>query len=198
MTTDISKAAQANYQQLAQLKPDFQALVAATMVERMLPNYQLFSQLCEFGDGQVLRVSLNLVWEKLQVKQLKLSIQKQLEKIEPQIPDVEQFEQFGVYPAFDTVMALTCLLQGMAGDEQGFVDACKLSQSSVSKVIELELGTEDAQLVHRHELMQYEVEFLAELIDIAQSLQQIDKSVVQKMKQRSLADGITNIALEVE
>jgi uncharacterized protein YjaG (DUF416 family) len=149
----------------------------------------------------VLRDALNIVWEKMQVKQLKLSVEKQLEKIEPQIPNVADFDQFGVYPAFDSVMALTCLLQGMGGDEQGFVDACKLSQSSVSKVVELELESQGQQYtqqqVEQHELMQYEVEFLAELLEIVSELSEVNKAVVQKMKQRALADGITNIALEV-
>jgi len=201
MTTDISTMAGQNYQQMAKLKLHIQALIASTMMERMLPNYLLFSQLTQFGEGKALRDALNIVWEKQHVKQLKLSTEKQLEKIEPNIPNIEDFDQFGVYPALDTAMALTCLLQGMGGDESGFVDVCKLSQASVGKLVELELSEQHDSLtdeqIHQHELMQYEVEFLAELIADASKLHQVNKSTVNRYKQRALADGITNIAIEV-
>ncbi|NQZ10724.1 MAG: YjaG family protein [Algicola sp.] len=190
-----------NHQQLRALAAHQQALVATTLVERMLPNYLLFCEVTEFGDGKVLRDALNIVWEKQIVKNLKFNADIQWEKIEPNVPDVEDFDMFGVYPALDTAMALGALLAGIAGDEDAFIDVCKLSEASVGKVVEQELAVDNeeitAQMVEQHELMQYEAEFVAELIKTVSKSPKPDKQVVKSFRQRALADGITNIGIEV-
>ena len=201
---NLNPQAQANCEQLASFKPHVQALIASTMMERMLPNYLLFSEVSGFGEPKALRDALNIVWEKQIVKNLKLNTQKQLEKIEPSIPDTEDFDMFGVYPALDTIMGLSCLLQGMGGDEEGFIDVCMLSLASVSKVAEIELSQDTSltaeqlqQQLDQHELVQYELDFLSELVEQATPLNQLDKNIVNRFRARALADGITNIAIEV-
>ncbi|MCJ8273130.1 MAG: YjaG family protein [Psychrosphaera sp.] len=191
-----------NHQQLRSLAAHQQALVATTLVERMLPNYLLFCEVTEFGDGKVLRDALNIVWEKQIVKNLKFNAEIQWEKIEPNVPDVEDFDMFGVYPALDTAMALGALLTGIAGDdEDAFIDVCKLSEASVGKVVEQELAADNdeitAEMVEQHELMQYEAEFVAELIKTVSKIPKPDKQAVKSFRQRALADGITNIGIEV-
>jgi uncharacterized protein YjaG (DUF416 family) len=202
MTNNVNALQNENYQRLRSLKAHQQALVASTMVERMLPNYLLFSEVTEFGDANVLRNALNIVWEKQIVKNLKLSAEKQLEKIEPNVPDIADFDMFGVYPALDAVMALSCLLSGIAGsDEEAFIDVCKLSQSSVNKVVEQELASMhdsiSEQMMDEHELMRYESDFLDELIVMATRYDNPGKVQVNQFKERALADGITNIAIAV-
>lgn len=199
MNHNLTRGAQANFAHLVTLKLHQQALVATTMMERMLPNFLLFSEVADFGDGKVLRDALNVMWEKQQVKNAKINIDKQLEKLEPNIPNCENFDMFGVYPALDTVMALHGLLQAMGGDEQGFLDVCKLSYSSVVKVVELELDQIDltTKQLEEHPLMQYECDVLAEIISDVEALPNINKAVIVEYKQRALSDGITNIALEV-
>lgn len=190
----------------SQLNAAQQMLVATTLVERMLPNYLLFSEVTEFGDGKMLRDALNIVWEKQVVKNLKLNIDKQLEKLEANIPDIEDFDMFGVYPALDTAMALLALLSAVpAADEEALLDVCKLSQASVGKVAEQELmalseGDTDAisdDMVRQHELMEYEMGFLEELVATAAKTEKPDKAVINGFRQRALADGITNIGIEV-
>lgn len=199
MNHNLTRGAQANFEQLTGLKLHQQALIATTMMERMLPNFLLFSEVANFGDGKVLRDALNVMWEKQQVKNAKINIDKQLEKLEPNIPNCEDFDMFGVYPALDTIMALHGLLQAMSGDEQGFLDVCKLSYSSVVKVVELELDQIDltTDQLEEHPLMQYECDFLAEVISDVEALQTINKAAIVDFKQRALSDGITNIALEI-
>lgn len=196
------------YQLFCDLDPARQLLLAATLTERMLPNYLLFSEVSGFGDGKVLRDALNIVWEKLLVKNLKLNIDKQLEKIEPNIPDVADFDLFGVYPALDSAMALNALLSGMAGNGDSednaaaLLDVCKLSRASVSKVAELELTAQDIEISEAqltgHELMIYETEFFGELIATISVAAKPDKALIKQCRQRALADGISNIGIEVE
>lgn len=190
-----------NFKRFKGLSPEQQAVVATAMVERMLPNYQLFAQVCEFGDAKVMRDALNIVWEKQQVKQLKLNFDKQLEKIEPNVPDVADFDMFGVYPALDFAMALISLLNGLSGShDYAFFDACKLSYSTVTKVVEQELSADMDEFteadIEQHELMEYENDFLAELMDMVEGKDKPGKGLVTELKQRAVADGISNIGIE--
>lgn len=52
-----------NFQNMRELGFYQQAAIAATLLERMLPNYQLFSEVTGFGDAKLCRDILNMVWE---------------------------------------------------------------------------------------------------------------------------------------
>ena len=82
---------------------DFQQkkVFAIALCQRMLPNYQLFSQVCEFGDPQILDTVLNLLWQSCYDQKLKLNIDIYLERLELNTPDAADFDVYGVYPAMD-------------------------------------------------------------------------------------------------
>ncbi len=52
----------------------------ACLCERMYPNYAMFCKQTEFGDGQLYRRILDLIWETLTVKDAKVNFDSQLEK----------------------------------------------------------------------------------------------------------------------
>ena len=66
--------------------------LSAALLERMLPNYQLFSETVEFGDYKILRNQLDLIWQWLSPNKPKINIEAQLEKLEEQTPDVDHFD----------------------------------------------------------------------------------------------------------
>ena len=49
--------------------------------------------------------------------QVKINFAVQLEKLEEVIPDIEDFDFFGVHPALDACMALGSLLQGIQDND---------------------------------------------------------------------------------
>ena len=53
-----------NFQRIRELNTVQKAALAAALMERMLPNYSLFSDALEFGDPAVLKNALALCWEK--------------------------------------------------------------------------------------------------------------------------------------
>ena len=53
-----------NFQRIRELNYLQQAVLAAALIERMLPNYGLFSEATGFGDDAILRSALNLCWGK--------------------------------------------------------------------------------------------------------------------------------------
>ena len=71
----------------------------ACLCERMYPNYAMFCKQTEFGDGQIYRRILDLIWEALTVKDAKINFDSQLEKFEEAIPSADDYDLYGVYPA---------------------------------------------------------------------------------------------------
>ena len=74
------------------------------------PNYAVFCQQTGFGDGQIYRRILDLIWETLTVKDAKVNFDSQLEKFEEAIPSADDFDLYGVYPAIDACVALSELV----------------------------------------------------------------------------------------
>ncbi|MBB1367045.1 YjaG family protein [Pseudoalteromonas sp. SR44-5] len=189
-----------NFQRIRELNYLQQAVLAAALIERMLPNYGLFSEATGFGDEAILRSALNLCWEKILLPKSKISLEKQIEKIEPNVPELTDFDMFGTYPAIDAATALLGLMHGLiAKDEQEFISISKISQATVARFIEYQLTVEgelaDNTAVREHPLMQYEIEVLGELIDFVEQMGRVTAENVKALKQHAIADGQTNIGI---
>ncbi|GAB3026717.1 YjaG family protein [Bowmanella dokdonensis] len=171
----------------------------ATLLERSLPNYQLFCELNDFGEPEQYRNCLNTVWDWLANPKARVNLQVQLDRVEEAVPDAADFVGFGVYPAIDVCMSMTALLMLMMGDDpQGAVVISKLSQGSVEAFIEATSEEQlDADAIKAHPLMQWEIDFQSELLDrIAQCDRQKDS--IQALKAMAREEGMSNIGLEME
>ncbi|MCQ5014600.1 DUF416 family protein, partial [Escherichia coli] len=65
------------------------------LCERMYPNYAMFCQQTGFGDGQIYRRILDLIWETLTVKEAKVNFDSQLVNFEEAIPSADDFDLYG-------------------------------------------------------------------------------------------------------
>ena len=184
-----------------------QTAFCAALLERMLPNYQMFSEATSFGQYKVLRNQLDLIWQWLDKNnRCKINYDAQLLKLEEQIPDPEAFDFFGVFPALDVCMSLMSLFQNMQDkDSDGFKNVARLSQNSVSAYVELMLtenispeSNEDISLddIEQHPLMQWESEIQQEaynmLLDSAEN-----KNTCIQLKKMVLEEGLTNLGIEI-
>ena len=168
-----------NFQRIRELNYLQKAVLASALIERMLPNYGLFSEATGFGDETLLRNALNVCWEKILLPKSKIDLEKQVEKVEPNVPELADFDMFGTYPAIDAATSLLSLMHGlMAQDDKEFVSVSKISQATVARFIEYQMTVEgeiaDNTAVREHPLMQYEIEVLAELIDFVESMGRIN------------------------
>ncbi|MBO9491327.1 YjaG family protein [Endozoicomonas sp. G2_1] len=182
-----------------------QITFAAALLERMLPNYQMFADAFDFGDAKLLRNQLNLVWQWLDKSQkIKVNTTAQLEKLAQVIPDPEAFDSFGVYPAIDASMAVTALLQAISERELEYVESVsRLSANSVNYYVELilidELGPEqeiDQLQINAHPLMVWERETQNELFDFLQNSAE-NKQTLQRAKAMVLEEGLSNLGIEI-
>ena len=109
----------------------------AAIVERMYPNYCLFSELSEFGDATVFRNGLDLVWSCVADHRQSIDFSKQLDKLEPLTPDIVDFDFFGVRPAIDACVALSLLFDVCALNEPlDFTNFVAINHSTISAYLE--------------------------------------------------------------
>lgn len=172
--------------------------LAACLVERMYPNYQLFCEATEFSDVKSVRNCLNLVWEWLASPQSKINFQVQLDHLNDEIPDPKDYDFFGVYPALDMSMSLFATVQLILGeDKEGAVVVSKLSQGSVETYLQYTLQRELSSREMREEpLMQWELSFQASLLNMVHE-DMPRKELVKKLKNFAKEEGMSNIGIEI-
>lgn len=184
-----------------------QVAFCSALLERMLPNYKMFSDVEQFGEFKVIRNQLDLVWQWLDKKnRCKINFTAQLTKLEEQTPNPEHFNTFGVFPALDVCMALMSLLQAMQDkDDEGFFNVSRLSANSVNFYVELllseALNNQDEEVIieddiNQHPLTQWEVESQQELFDFIKSGPE-NKTTCIKAKALMLEEGLSNLGIEI-
>lgn len=187
------------FAQIRELKSPKDVLFACALMQRMLPNYQLFSQGSGFGDAHLAQSILNLLWEWCMSPQSKFNAAVQLEKLEEIIPEVSQHDTFGVYPALDYCMALSVALQGFTKEhEHAAVTVAKLSQGSVEAYI---LATSEqepsSQEIKEDPLMIFEIETQRSLLAYCES-NKVTKDLVKELRADLLAQNMSSLGIELD
>ncbi|MDO4430100.1 MAG: DUF416 family protein [Lonepinella koalarum] len=174
----------------------------ACLCERMYPNFHLFCRVTEQTEkARIYQNILNLVWEYLTVKGAKINFENQLEKLEALIPDVNDYDFFGVVPALDACEALSELLHSILAGET-LEQAIKISQLSLQTVaIVLESQAErelsENELKNSEDIQQeLDVQWL-----IYRTLNECEErqvSLILDLKNEIRSTGISNIGIELE
>ncbi|MCD8552149.1 MAG: YjaG family protein [Shewanella xiamenensis] len=191
------------FKRLKALELPQKKLFAIALCQRMLPNYQLFSEVCEFGDPAVLSTVLELLWQSQYDNKLKFNIDVHLQRLEDNTPDPVDFDSYGVYPAMDAVVALSTLLGAIQTNlEEDITNISKLSSSTVANYIEtisdVEL-TDDAldDYVFAHEVMEEERALQNTLLEIIEENPKITAELVKGLRKEIIEAGVSNIGISV-
>ncbi|KIO36269.1 MULTISPECIES: YjaG family protein [unclassified Shewanella] len=189
------------FKRLKALELEQKKLFAIALCQRMYPNYQLFSEVCEFGDPQVLDTVLNLLWQSMYDQKLKLNIDLYLERLDLNTPEPSDFDVYGVYPAMDAAVALTSLLSALQSKvEDDITNISKLSSATVANYIEATLEDEmdEAALdehIFNHEVMQEEKALQASLLEIIEENPKITADFVKALRKEVVQAGVSNIGI---
>ena len=191
------------FKRLKALELPQKKLFAIALCQRMLPNYQLFSEVCEFGDPKVLDTLLNLLWQSTYDNKLKLNIDIYLQRLEDNTPEPADFDVYGVYPAMDAVVALTSLISALQSKvEEDIVNISKLSSATVANYIEAtceqEFANEDAldDYIFAHEVMQEEKEMQNSLLEIIEENPHMKADFIKELRREIVEIGVSNIGIE--
>ena len=171
----------------------------ACLCERMYPNFQLFCEVSKRSDdAKIFQNILNLVWEHLTVKGAKINFENQLEKLEAIIPDVNEFDFYGVFPAEDACQALSEVLHSIIAGET-LEQAIKISQISLSTVATY-LETQADRSLNEQELknapeIQDELDVQWQVYRLLNECEDRDVELILDLKNEIRSSGISNIGL---
>ena len=172
----------------------------AALCERMTPNFKLFCQMNELSaEAKTYQNILNLVWEYLTVKDANINFENQLEKLETIIPDVNDYESFGVVPALDACQALAEILHAIIAGEtlERAVEMSLISLGTVTSLLETETGRDwsDSELKESEDI-QAELDVQWQVYRLLKECEKRDIELILDLKNEIRAEGISNIGIE--
>lgn len=176
------------------------AALCAALSERMFPNFALFARLMEFGDVQQVRRILDGVWDHLGNSGAKMNFEVQLDNVESNMPNLDEFDMYGASPALDAVVALCSTLNTVIASDPGeVINVANMSRESVATFIEMTADDQisDEELVryiNTHELMQQEDDFQAVILEILQD--DISRTeALSELRELAHNDGYSNLGI---
>lgn len=172
----------------------------ACLCERMAPNFALFCQMTEQPQAaKVFNNVLGLVWESLTVKGAKINFENQLEKLEEIIPDVNQYDFFGVVPALDACEALGELLHAVIAGEY-LEKSVRVSQISLTTVVSLLETENDREFspdeLKDNELIEGELDLQWQIYRLLKDCEERDIALINELRNELRAEGISNIGIK--
>ena len=160
----------------------------ACLCERMAPNFALFCQMTEQEQAEkTYHNILNLVWEFLTVKGAKINFENQLEKLEEIIPDVNDYDFFGVVPALDACEALGELLHAIIAGE------------TLEKAIQTQENHDlsETELKSRKEIEE-ELDLQWQIYRLLKDCEKRDVDLILSLRNEIKQEGISNIGIKIE
>ena len=174
----------------------------ACLCERMYPNYHLFCEITEQPqNAKVYHNILNLVWEYLTVKEANINFENQLEKLENIIPDVNDYDFYGVVPALDACEGLAEVLHTIIAGaplEQA-VKVSQLSLGTVAGYLETEYDRTLSEVeLKESDLIQQELDVQWQLYRALKEAERHDVELISDLKNALREEAVSNICIKIE
>ncbi|MGB1238501.1 MAG: YjaG family protein [Pseudomonadales bacterium] len=188
--------------QLRQLDAAKLAAFCTAVAQRQFPNFALFSNIVDFGDAQKMATVLDGAWQSLVPGGAQMNFTLQLGKVEDNMPDVDDYDMYGVTPALDAITCLhatlNCILEQ---DAEEAVTISQLSRETVAGFIEVtqaddQMSDADVmRLISTHELMAQEDDFQQEVLERLMTAKTLDKALIKSLKELAHNEGFSNIGI---
>lgn len=173
----------------------------ACLCERMYPNYAMFCQQTEFGDAQLYRRILDLVWETQIVKDAKVNFDSQLEKLEEAIPAADDYDLYGVYPAIDACVALSELIHSRLSGET-LEHAIEVSKTSITTVAMLEMTQQGREMtdeeLRENPAVEQEWDIQWEIYRLLAACEERDIELIKGLRADLREVGESNIGINLQ
>ena len=201
--------------QTHKLEPQQALLFATCLIQRMLPNYRVFSENSDFGDHTILSNIVDLFWQKASGLPVKINVENQTLKLMSQMPDKIEYDFFAVNPAIDLCTGIECMLLSLEDKQLNIVEEISLlSRSTVASYLEYVASLDDENpmkfqdsemhqdsemqqdsRIYQDPLFQWEVETQLELLSCI-SESRLDKQLCRQLKQDICAQRLSNLGIE--
>jgi uncharacterized protein YjaG (DUF416 family) len=152
--------------------------------------------------GAKMRQLLDLGWEMLQKDTSEAVIPQLLAKLESLSPDVNAYDAYGVYPAFDFCQLLEqALLNRLNPSKHRATEASQMATATVVNFIELSEGEglddELVRLLEQHQLMKEDKVFQRDLVLSFKRQRTPTTQFVGRIRADAANDGVSNLGISL-
>ncbi|GGE71791.1 hypothetical protein GCM10011533_25140 [Streptosporangium jomthongense] len=173
------------------------------LAERSFPNYALFAEAVGMKTGGKMRQLLDRAWDMLQEEVAETAIPQLLAKLEALSPDVEAYDAYGVYPAFDFCQLLEqALLNRLNPSKHRATEASQLATATVMSFIELSEGEsleedELVRLLDSHPLMKEDKNFQRNLVLALKRQRAPVERFITEIREDAANEGVSNLGISL-
>ncbi len=174
------------------------------LAERGFPNYALFADALGLKTGAKMRQLLDLGWDLLQEAPSEAAIPQLLAKLESLSPDVDAYDAYGVYPAFDFCRLLEqALLCRLNPDNHRASEAAQWAMETVMNFIEVSEGDgldddELVRLLDQHALMKADKAFQRDLVLAVKRQRVPTVAFIAELRTLAANDGVSNLGISLQ
>ncbi|WP_273427681.1 YjaG family protein [Marinobacter sp.] len=174
-----------------------------SLAERSFPNYALFADAVGLKTGAKMRQMLDQGWGMLQEDVAESAIPQLLAKLEALSPDVEAYDAYGVYPAFDFCQLLEqALLNRLNPAKHRATEASQLATGTVMSFIEMSEGDELdedglVRLLEVHPLMKEDKAFQRDLVLALKRQRTPTQQFTEGLRIEAANDGVSNLGISL-
>lgn len=173
------------------------------LAERSFPNYALFADAVDLKTGGKMHQMLELAWGMLQEEEAETTIPPLLAKLESLSPNVEDYDAYGVYPAFDFCQLLEqALLSRLNPSKHRATEASQLATGTVMSFVELSEGEgveedELVRLLDSHPLMKEDKAFQRNLVLALKRQRTPIEEFITELREDAVNEGVSNLGISL-
>lgn len=175
-----------------------------TLAERAFPNYALFADAVGMKSGGKMRQLLDLAWGMLQKDASEAAIPQLLSKLETLSPNVDEYDAYGVYPAFDFCQLLEqALLNRLNPNKHRATEASQLATKTVMDFVEMSEGEgmDDDELIRmfeHHPLLKEDKLFQRDTVLALKRQRTPRDDFIAELKAGAANDGVSNLGISLD
>ena len=175
-----------------------------TLAERAFPNYALFADAVGMKSGGKMRQLLDLAWGTLQQDASEAAIPQLLAKLESLSPTVEDYDAYGVYPAFDFCQLLEqALLNRLNPNKHRATEASHLATKTVMDFVEMSEGEgmDDDELIRlfeQHPLLKEDKLFQRDTVLALKRQRTPMEEFISELQAVAANDGVSNLGISLD
>ena len=184
-------------EQLKNLQSWQQSVFCMALAQHTLLHFQLFCEATGSEDSDTVNNINQLFWEKMTVKGAKINFTLQQEHFEAIIPDAGEFDFYGVYPAIDHCVIMSCTFNSfLTKSNEEALNASQTSFATIASFIELQNGSEiDESSLQQEPLFQEQLKFQQTLL--AKLNNERSPELIKSIRQLVLDFGTTNLGISL-
>ncbi|WP_323752759.1 YjaG family protein [Marinobacter sp.] len=174
------------------------------LAERSFPNYALFADAVGMKSGGKMRQLLDLAWGTLQLETVEAAIPQLLSKLETLSPNVDEYDAYGVYPAFDFCQLLEqALLNRLNPSKHRATEASQLATKTVMDFVEMSEGEgmDDDELIRlfeQHPLLKEDKVFQRDTVLALKRQRVPSEDFIEDLRNDASNEGVSNLGISLD